>query len=59
MVAGIDIVGSLPGDLQDTVAYPATLMTGASDAEAAKALVNFLRTPEAMTVIKAMGMEPG
>jgi molybdate transport system substrate-binding protein len=59
VVAGIDIVGSLPGDLQDTVAYPATLMTGASDAEAAKALVNFLRTPEAMTVIKAMGMEPG
>jgi len=59
VVAGIDIVGPLPGDLQDIVVYPAAVMASAKDAEASMALVNFLRTPEATAVIKAMGMEPG
>ncbi len=58
-VAGIDIVGLLPGDLQDTIVFTAAIMAGAKDAAAAKALVNFLRTPEAAAVIKAKGMEPG
>ena len=59
VVGGIDIVGPLPGDLQDTVTYLAAIMVSTSDANASKALVNFLRTPEAAKVIKAMGMEPG
>jgi molybdate transport system substrate-binding protein len=58
-VAGIEIAGPLPGDLQETIVLSAAIMTGAKDAEASKALVNFLRTPEAATVIKAKGMEPG
>ena len=57
-VAGIEIVGLLPGDLQDTIVFTAAIMAGAKDAEASKALVNFLRTPEAAAVIKAKGMEP-
>ena len=57
-VAGIDIVGPLPGDLQNTIVFAAAVMASAKDAEAAKALVNFLRTPEAMAVTKAKGMEP-
>ena len=57
-VAGIDIVGPLPGDLQNTIVFAAAVMASAKDAEAAKALVNFLRTPEAVAVIKAKGMEP-
>ena len=57
-VAGIDIVGPLPGDLQNTIVLAAAVMASAKDAEAAKALVNFLRTPEAVAVIKAKGMEP-
>jgi molybdate transport system substrate-binding protein len=57
-VAGIEIVGPLPGDLQDTTVVSAAIMAGARDAEAAKALVNFLRTPEAAAVIKAKGLEP-
>jgi molybdate transport system substrate-binding protein len=59
VVAGIDIVGPLPSDLQDTVAYAVAIMAGAKDAEPSKALINFLRTPEAMVVIRALGMEPG
>jgi molybdate transport system substrate-binding protein len=57
-VAGIDIVGPLPGDLQNTIVFAAAVMASAKDAEAAKALVNFLRTPEAVAVTKANGMEP-
>jgi molybdate transport system substrate-binding protein len=57
-VAGIDIVGPLPGDLQNTIVLAAAVMASAKNAEAAKALVNFLRTPEAVAVIKAKGMEP-
>ncbi|MBI3705499.1 MAG: molybdate ABC transporter substrate-binding protein [Rhizobiales bacterium] len=59
VVAGIDIVGPLPGDLQDTVVFPAAIMAGAKDTEASQALINFLRTPAATAVIKSMGMEPG
>jgi molybdate transport system substrate-binding protein len=57
-VAGIEIVGPLPGDLQHTMVFSAAIMTGAKEVEAAKALINFLRTPEAVAVIKAKGMEP-
>jgi len=58
-VAGIDVAGPLPGDLQATTVFAAAIMTGAKSAAASKALVSFLRTPEAAKVIKAKGMEPG
>jgi molybdate transport system substrate-binding protein len=57
-VAGIEIVGPLPGDLQDTIVFSAAIMGGTKNAEAAKALVDFLLTPEAAAVIKAKGLEP-
>jgi molybdate transport system substrate-binding protein len=58
-IAGIDVAGPLPGDLQATTVFAAAIMTGATDAAAAKALIDFLRTPDAGKVIKAKGMEPG
>ncbi len=58
LAAGIELVGPLPGDLQDYVVFAAAIMAGAKDTAASKALVDFLRTPEAATVIKAKGMEP-
>jgi molybdate transport system substrate-binding protein len=57
-VAGIEIAGPLPGDLQDTIVFAAAIMTGAKDAAAATALLDFMRTPESAEVIKAKGMEP-
>ena len=57
-VPGIEIVGPLPGELQETFVFSAAIMTDANDAKAAKALIKFLRTPEARAVIKAKGMEP-
>lgn len=56
--AGIELVGALPSDLQETMVFSAALMTGARNTEASKALLNFLRTPEATTVMKAKGMDP-
>jgi molybdate transport system substrate-binding protein len=58
MVAGIDIIGPLPGDLQDTSVFSAAILTGTKDAAAAKALVDFLCSPESAKVITAKGMEP-
>ena len=56
-VPGIDIVGPLPGDLQSTTVFSAAIMANSTNAEASKALINFLRTPEAAAVTKAKGME--
>jgi len=55
----IDLVGPLPSDLQNTLVFFGVIMTGARDRLASKALIDFLRTPEAAAVIKAKGMEPG
>jgi molybdate transport system substrate-binding protein len=57
-VAGIELVGPLPGDLQDTIVFMAAIMASAEQTEGGKALIDFLRTPEAVAVIKAKGMEP-
>jgi molybdate transport system substrate-binding protein len=57
-VAGIEIVGPLPDDLQDTIVFAAAIMTAAKNADIARELVKFLRTPEATVVITAKGMEP-
>jgi molybdate transport system substrate-binding protein len=56
---GIDLVGPLPAALQNTLVFAAVIMTAARDAVAAKGLIDFLRTPEAMAVIKTKGMDPG
>jgi molybdate transport system substrate-binding protein len=57
-VPGIEIVGPLPGDLQDTIVFAAAIMRGARSPVASQALVDFLRTPESAAMIKAKGMEP-
>ncbi len=57
-VPGVDVVGPLPGDMAFTVVYAAGVQTGAAQLEAAKALVNYLKSPEAQAVFKAMGYDP-
>ncbi len=55
---GVDIAGPLPTDLQNTVVFSAAIIAGGDNAAASKALVNYLRTPEAAAAIKAKGLEP-
>ncbi|HYR84781.1 MAG TPA: molybdate ABC transporter substrate-binding protein [Terriglobia bacterium] len=56
-VAGIEIVGPLPGDLQKVTMFSAGLSSAAKDPAAAKALVKFLSADSALPVIKKKGME--
>ena len=57
-VPGIDIVGPFPRDIQGVFMFSAGVQSGAEEADAARGLINFLRTPEATAIIKAKGMEP-
>jgi molybdate transport system substrate-binding protein len=57
-VAGIDIVGPPPGDLNNITTYSAGVGAGSQKAEAANALIKFLHTPEAAAVFKAKGLKP-
>jgi molybdate transport system substrate-binding protein len=55
---GLDVVGPLPSEVQQEVVFTAAVAANTSDAEAAKAFITFLRTPAAIAVIKARGMNP-
>lgn len=58
-IPGIEIIGQLPDDLQQAgEGQSAAIMSGAKDVAAAKALIAFLRSPEAAAEIKAVGMAP-
>jgi molybdate transport system substrate-binding protein len=57
-VAGVDMVGPLPGDLNNITVYAAGVGSGTKEADAAKALIKFLHTPEAAAVFKARGLTP-
>jgi molybdate transport system substrate-binding protein len=56
---GVDYVGPLPADVQQTTVFSTGMIVGAKEAETAKTLVNFLTTPEAGAAFKKRGMEPG
>lgn len=58
-VPGIDLVGPLPGDLQKIIVYEAGVTAKAKEAAAANALVKFLASEAAVTVMKQKGMNPG
>jgi molybdate transport system substrate-binding protein len=56
---GVDYVGPLPADIQETTVFSSGLQVGAKEADAAKAWVKFLTAPAAAPVYKKMGLEPG
>lgn len=58
-VAGIDLVGPLPSEIQEITVFSAGLHASAQQVDAAQALVKFLRAPNATPVIRQSGMEPG
>jgi len=58
-VAGVDLAGPLPAELQSYVVFTAGIGATTKEAAAAKAFIDFLRAPAAAPVLKAKGMEPG
>ena len=59
MAPGVELAGPFPGDLQNDLVFTAALAADTKEAEAAKAFIAFLKTPAAVAVIKAKGMNPG
>lgn len=58
-VAGIDVVGPLPDELQATTTITAAVFANARQPDAASAFLAFLSTPATARVFKAKGFDPG
>jgi molybdate transport system substrate-binding protein len=56
---GVELVGPLPAELQQELVFTAAVATDSKQADAAKALIDYLRSPAATAVMKAAGMTPG
>ena len=57
-VAGIDIVGPLPPELQKITVFSAGVASVSKEPDAGKALIKFLASPAASAAITRSGMEP-
>ena len=57
-VAGIDIVGPLPDELQKITVFSAGIATVSKEPDAGKALIKFLASPAARPEIVKSGMDP-
>ncbi len=58
-VAGAELAGPLPPEVQVYTVFTAAVGSNASDSAAALSLIKFLTAPAAAPVIRAKGMEPG
>jgi molybdate transport system substrate-binding protein len=57
-VAGIDIIGPLPPDLQKITVFSAGIASVSKEPDAGKALIKFLTSPAAHDTIVNSGMDP-
>lgn len=58
-VAGIEILGLLPGDLHMVTVFAAGIEAGSHHVAAAQALIAFLKSTTAAAVFRAKGLDPG
>ena len=54
-VAGAELAGPLPPEIQQYTVFPAAIGAAAAQAEAGQALLKFLKSPDAAKVLKAEG----
>jgi len=57
-VAGIDLIGPLPADIQEITVFSGGIHTAAAQPDAAKELTRFITSPAAAPVIGKKGLEP-
>jgi molybdate transport system substrate-binding protein len=56
---GVELVGPFPAELQNDLVFTAAIAADTREADAARAFIAFLRTPDAAGVMRAKGMNPG
>ena len=56
---GVELAGPFPGELQQELVFTSAVAADSKEADAAKALIDYLKTPAAAALIKAAGMTPG
>jgi molybdate transport system substrate-binding protein len=55
---GVELVGPFPAEVQSFINYSGSISANAANAEAGKALIQFLKGPAAAPIYRAKGMEP-
>jgi molybdate transport system substrate-binding protein len=58
-VPGAQLVGPIPEDIQSYIVFTAAVAANSPNQQAARDLISFLRSPAAISAIKAKGMSPG
>ena len=56
---GVELAGSFPTELQQELVFTSAIATDAREADAAKAFIDYLKSPATAAAIKAGGMTPG
>jgi molybdate transport system substrate-binding protein len=56
---GTELAGPFPAELQQELVFTAALAADSGQADAARAFIDYLRTPAAAMVITTLGMTPG
>jgi len=56
-IRGVDLVGTIPADLQFVQKFAAAIVKGAQNPEAAKRLIDFLTSDKATPTVEKAGME--
>jgi molybdate transport system substrate-binding protein len=56
---GVELAGPFPAALQQELVFTGAVAAASPNADAAKALIDYLKTPEAAAVLTAKGMTPG
>ena len=59
MAPGVELAGSFPSELQQDLVFTAAVSAETKEADAAKAFIDYLKTPASAAAIKAAGMNPG
>jgi molybdate transport system substrate-binding protein len=55
---GVDYVGPLPAEVQNYTVFSSGILSNAKEADAARALVRYITSPQAGAVYRKRGMEP-
>ena len=59
LVPGVELAGPFPRDLQQDLVFVGAVSAESKNADAAKAFLDYLKTPDAVSVFKARGVTPG